>query len=670
MSPVNFSEYANINEEQRKVIESDAGAILVVAGPGTGKTHTLTYRIAHQILRKGISADTILALTFTNKAAEEMRSRLIGILGNTCQMPFIATFHGLCLTLLRELNPGNAFSVIDEEEQSELIAEAAVRAARSGIQVTQKTNMLQTWIMRAKQNVLSPDEASRANLNAPEDEGLAAVYRVYQQLLESQQVYDYEELIYRVVMRLESDPVFCRLCRERFLHVFVDEYQDLNHGQYRLIRAFMPTNAIGRQLGVIGDPDQSIYGFRGSDCAYFHRFVEDYPGSAVLALTRNYRSSDTILSASYQVINTDRTEQARVYSTIEGFKSISVLELPNEHAEAETIARIVENMIGGTGFHSIDTGRVQEACPSRALSYSDFAVLTRTNDQIRLISDRFNQAGIPCQTVARRHACKHEGLSQLLALLKVTAGIGSYADFERIAGIVTPHISKKVVKTFQEWCLTNRFSIKEGLATGTRFPIPGLARHQQLKLTEFARRISGIRNETASMDAGQKLVYLSRHPFIFPLIDNEESQESLNRLAAMADSGVDDVVFLERLALKRDADFYHPRAEKVALMTIHAVKGLEFTIVFVAGCEDDLIPFRRFKTDTPDLAEERRLFYVAMTRAKERLYLTYAKRRRIFGKMLRREPSPFLENIEDRLKKNERFGGRFKKKKPDQLQLF
>ncbi len=665
-----FRENARINEEQRRVVECEAGAVLVVAGPGTGKTHTLTARIARQISGMGISADSVLAITFTNRAAEEMRSRLIGILGKTRNLPVIATFHGLCLMLLRELHAGRVFGIIDEDEQGELIAEAAVRVARSGVPITQDRHSIIAWIMRAKQNVVSPDEASRISLTETKEGALAEVYRLYQQMLESQQVFDYEELIYQVVQRLEGDAAFCRLCRERFRHVYVDEYQDLNHGQYRLIRALMPTPAAGRHLCVIGDPDQSIYGFRGSDCAYFHRFVEDYPGAVVLPLTRNYRSSDTILSASYQVISRDKSERTRVYSTIEGLKTISVIESRNEHAEAEAISRIIENMIGGSGFHSIDTGRVQEAYPSAGLGYADFAVLTRTNDQIRLIAEIFKQRGIPCQPASRRNVCRLENISQLLALYRIISATGSYADFEKIAGKVASRLGKKVVEAFREWCLRKRFSLKDGLAGAARFPIPGLVRHQQSKLNEFARCIAVIMDETAHMDAGRKLFHLSRNPHFFTWSDDEESQEALNQLANMADSGESAVAFLERLALQRDPDFYHPRAERVAVMTMHAAKGLEFATTFVAGCEDDLIPFRSPDRDVADLQEERRLFYVAMTRAKERLYFTYAKRRRIFGKTLKRERSPFIKDIEERLIKNDNWADKLKKKQADQLQLF
>ncbi|MCK7512508.1 MAG: ATP-dependent helicase [Desulfobacterales bacterium] len=220
-----------------------------------------------------------------------------------------------------------------------------------------------------------PEDLPESASHVPEEQCVAAVYRAYRQLLESQRLLDFEDLIFKVARRLEEVPEFARSCRNRFQHVFVDEYQDLNHGQYRIIRSLVPAGSGGNSLCVIGDPDQSIYGFRGSDSLYFRRFLEDYPGAAVLHLTHNYRSTRAILSASFQVINRDGLERSRTYSGIDGVKTITVLELANEHAEAESIARVIDGLVGGTGFHSIDTGRVTEAHPPQARGYSDFADL-------------------------------------------------------------------------------------------------------------------------------------------------------------------------------------------------------------------------------------------------------------------------------------------------------
>jgi superfamily I DNA/RNA helicase len=534
-----------------------------------------------------------------------------------------------------------------------------------------KPQAIQGRIMRAKQNILSPADLVAAHAADPAIHSVGAVYRAYQQLMDSQRLLDYEDLILQTVRRLETDAAFQTACRARFRHVFVDEYQDVNNGQYRIIRALVPPEAPERNLCVIGDPDQSIYGFRGSDPAYFRNFGADYPDAGRSVLSRNYRSTDSILSASFQVIRRDGAERARTYSGIEGVKTISMLELSNEHHEAEAITRIIDGLVGGTGFHALDTGRVRDANLSHALSYTDFAVLARTHAQLRLMADVFGKAGIPFQMVSRKDTLKQAGMVELVSLLKIVAGVGGYADVDRAAPIVVPAVNRKIIATFKAWCFKNRLPLKDGLAAAVRFPVPGLSRTQQLKLTEFASSVFSLADETAPMDARGKLAYLSRQPGLAPFFETEDSTAALDRLAGMsAASGTDTVGFLAAIALHTDTDAFHPRAEKVALMSMHAAKGLEFSVVFIVGCEDGLIPYRRAADECSDVEEERRLFYVAMTRARQRLYLSCAKRRRVFGKAEARAVSPFVRDIEERLRKDETPRPGRKKKKDDQLQLF
>jgi uncharacterized protein (TIGR00375 family) len=668
--------FDQLNADQLRSLEYQGARLLIVAGPGTGKTHTLTCRIAHQISEKGVSGGSVLAVTFTNKAADEMCLRLRALLGEGQALPLIATFHGLCLYLLRESNPELQFGIIDEDEQAGLIKAAAGLTAQGGVAVPLAVPRLLGRIMRAKQNLLSPDELAASVESASEEQPVVAVYRRYQQLLESQQLLDFEDLIFKVARRLESDAEFRSSCRRRFRHVYVDEYQDLNHGQYRIIRNLVPTGSSENGLCVIGDPDQSIYGFRGSDSSYFRRFVEDYPDAAVLHLTRNYRSTHAILSASFQVINRDGAKRSRTYSSIDGVRTITILELANEHAEAESIARTIEDLVGGTGFHAIDTGRVKEAYPPQALGYADFAVLARTGEQLRVIAEGFKTSGIPYQAVNRRQTFKENGVAELLSLLRVLHACGRYEDVDRIAAVLAPDLERTVVAAFKEWCLKNQLCLKDGFSAAARFPIPGLGRKQQLRLNELIGRLSAMARETSALTPKECLVQLAGDPAMSAWFAEEKSREALNRLVSMpAVSDENDKGFINRCALYTDTDFYHPRAQKAALMTLHAAKGLEFPVVFITGCEDGLIPYRRPTEGgaldiNEDINEERRLFYVAMTRAKERLYLTWAKRRRKFGKTETRAPSPFIKDIEKGLLANESPAGKHRKKKPDQLQLF
>lgn len=670
-APNSFA-HATMSEEQRRIIEYNGRHLLIVAGPGTGKTQTLTWRIAHQILQKKISPGRMLAITFTNKAANEMRSRLKDIIGEERNLPLVTTFHAFCHKLLLEDHPANPFGIIDEDQQDALLMQAVFLVAESGIPGNTGLSALKAQIMFAKQNLLLPEELSEPNGDTPEKTYLIAVYRTYQQLLEIQGLMDFEDLIFKVARRLDYDNEFRMICQDRFQHIYVDEYQDLNRSQHRIIRNLVSSAAGKNTLCVIGDPDQSIYGFRGSDSVYFSYFSNDYPDSAVLHLTRNYRSTNSILSASFQVINQDDRVRIKTYSTIEGVKTICIIEVQNEHFEAEAIAQTIERLIGGTGFHSLDTGQVTQAYSQDGLGYSDFAVLARTGQQLKYIADEFKTDGIPFQLNSRHDAFSEKGVMELLSAFKILSLCGSLEDFKISAALLAPTLNKKVLATFRDWCLKKRLSLKDGLVAAARFPIPGLNRNQQLDLTAFIGRLSALERETASLKEKDRLLYLINHPLLSECMSAEKTRETINRIVEMVgDSGNDDRGVLNQIVLCTDTDLYHPRAEKVALMTMHAAKGLEFEVVFIVGCEDELIPYRRSsENDSVDREEERRLFYVAMTRAKKRLYLTWAGRRRVFGKTLNRKKSPFMNQIEARFLHYQLPQGSSRRKKPDQLQLF
>jgi superfamily I DNA/RNA helicase len=279
----------------------------------------------------------------------------------------------------------------------------------------------------------------------------AEVYHSYQNLLSIQGLNDYEDLIFKVVQLLETNKEACKKYRNQYQHVFVDEYQDLNHGQYRIVQALAPPKSSNRNLCVIGDPDQSIYGFRGSDAGYFTRFVDDYPETDVIELSRNYRSTATIVDASFQVIRDHRlyATNTRTYSQMDGDKTISILELTSGKAEALAIARIIAQLVGGTGFHSIDTGQVADANLVSARSYADFAVLARTNHQFKIIGDVFEQDGIPFQIASRQNSLKSWGLAELISLLSLVEGYGSDIDLDNCLALFSAGLNKKSAVHFK-----------------------------------------------------------------------------------------------------------------------------------------------------------------------------------------------------------------------------
>ena len=663
--------FDGLNPEQRRAVEHPAGPLLIVAGPGTGKTLTLTHRIAYLIRHQGVSYQNILAVTFTNKAAEEMHLRLQRLLGDASQIPLVTTFHALCFKILNDLDPQRSETVIDEDDRKYMIAEVLRYLKQKGSPISLKPREILDRIISAKQQILGPDEIIQHQTVEVQDDLFADVYRTYQQLLAIQGLNDYEDLIYKVVRLFETHPDICKRYRNVFQHLFVDEYQDLNQGQYRIIRSLAPPQNVSRDLCVIGDPDQSIYGFRGSDLKYFKKFVKDYPYAEVIRLRRNYRSTGTILDASYQVIKTQHSEpsEVRTHSQIDGVKTISIVELANEKAEAETIARIIEKQVGGTGFHSIDTGTIDDANLASARSYSDFAVLYRINDQHRVIADVFEKSGIPCQIASRENKLNQKGLPETLSFLKLVSGCAGYGDHEKVIRLSLPTFGKKAMSDFKHWCYRKQFSLADGLKQAKRFPIPGLKPTIQQMLNDFSDHLKEIQTKVGSMSVEQKLLYLTQLSNWAALFQNNvASREALDNLVAFSRRfGSNTTEFLTNIALHTDTDAYVSRAEKVSLMTLHAAKGLEFPVVFISGCEQDYLPFHRSADDVADIQEERRLFYVAMTRAMQRLYLTCATKRRVYGRVEPRSMSPFVADIEARLKKVENH--RKIKKKTDQKQL-
>jgi len=675
-----------LNKDQQKAVLQKNGPLMIIAGPGTGKTRTLTHRIAHLIKEKKALPENILALTFTNKAAMEMKERLKVLLKSKKTFPLIATFHSLCFKILQEQDNIPKLSVIDDDERRALILEAIKKIKKKGLKIDEKPKVLLDKIVSAKQQIFGPEDNIKDKTWEKSGEAFTLFYRAYQDLLSTQNLCDFEDLICLTVKLFENDIGIIKTYSDKFKFVYVDEYQDINYGQYRIIKALAPPDNPNSNLCVIGDPDQSIYGFRGSDIRYFSRFTKEYNHTKIISLTKNYRSSKTILEASHQIIKNrgdfDSIEEAkrleipgefsrRVYSEIKGVKKISILELLTEKAEAESISLAIEEMIGGTGHHSIDTGRVKDSYTVKEKGFSDFAVLFRTKSQSRIIADIFNKRGIPVQEVSKDKIFNNKCIKQMISLLKIIDGVGSYIDVEKINKIINPGISGQTVDIFKIWAENNKFSLKKAMTTAGRFPLPEMSRQRQINFNTFINTVSKLKKEMNNMTVEKKLLYISENTKLKKDLKNRsESKEAFDKLVDNSKThGKNTTEFFTSIALQTDTDSYYPEAEKVSLMTMHAAKGLEFPVVFITGCEKGYIPFERGEDKQTDINEERRLFYVAMTRAKERLYLTRAKKRRIFGKTVSRDLSPFVEDIEKQLRTHEAPVPK-KKKKHVQLELF
>ncbi len=576
-----------LDAEQARVVEHVAGPLLVLAGPGTGKTRVIAHRIARLVRTGTVSARAITAITFTRRAAAELGERIRSLLGAAADPIQITTFHALGLGLLREFSEqaGLApdFIVLDEEERSAAIeaaistadAETASERTPGKAAGTRSLGKIAAAIGWAKAHLTEPDCV------APE---LRPIFIAYQRQLEARAALDFDDLVARAVRLLAACPEARAAVEERCRYLFVDEYQDINAAQEELLRWLAPPSA-ETNLCAVGDPDQAIYGFRGSDPSYIARFSERYPASVTIALRVNYRCPATVVRAATRVIE---RSPGRASRPLEPFAECSTpIErfcFSSEAEEAEFIAREIERAVGGTSLYSLDAGRADAALDS-PLSFHEVAVLFRLSALGEALGKALDHAGIPYQRVGDDALHARPRMPELVARLRALVDGGSFADGHREDAELAAEIGRS-------------------------------------EIADLVLRLADRKVDPELCAAAELLATLAV-PF-----------------------GRDGNAFLTELPLLREAD----RAlepQKVALLTLHAAKGLEFPLVFVTGCEDGVLPCRlpgRLAEDV-DVEEERRLLYVGMTRARRRLVLTSARRRTLYGRAAENAESPFLEGL-------------------------
>lgn len=656
-----------LNDDQQQAVCHSPGHMMIVAGPGTGKTRTLTHKIAH-IIEDGTAINRLLAVTFTNKAAMEMKARLESILGPNRPLPFVGTFHGLGFRILSASTPDGSLSVVDEEVRRLMIKDIL---AFNDLSRSIRVDDLMRWVVGAKQNLWSCTEVQGGICPPDQVDDFINCYQDYENLLTIQNIVDFEDLIFKSVRLLEENAGACPLCPEGFTHIFIDEYQDINAGQYRLVRLLAGEHA---GVCIIGDPDQSIYGFRGSESSCFKWFLRDFPDSQTIFLRKNYRSVQTILDVSAQVIRSnpeslETGHRRAVYSDLSGDQSIRIMQSKSERAEAVAIGKTIEQMVGGSGFFAIDSGAVDQYAKGPSLSFADFAVLVRTRGQIHPIVDTLEKAGIPCQVVDRKTVLDHQGIKKLIALVKLIHGGGGFDDLQTAVPLLTPSVSAKTMQRLKWWAYEKRLSLGETLVHVRRLPIPRITLAQQQQLFDFVRGLSDMQKALEGLSVPQIIDTLVAKTGLDQTFANDRGFENGYRQLRQISNrnSTDPQGFLATIALCKDTDTYHHQVEKVSLMTMHAAKGLEFPVVFIAGCEDQYIPYHAPKRPA-DIEEERRLFYVALTRAKRHLFLTTADVRRINGQKQKRALSPFVKEIENRYKQFSQPEGK-RKAKPAQEQL-
>ena len=648
-----------LNEDQQKAVTHRAGHLLIVAGPGTGKTHTLTHRMAY-LAHSETTPRGMLAVTFTNKAAGELKARLENLLDGRSHDVMVGTFHGICLVLMRQWSRRASIpfslNVATPDEQERLAR--AQWPLDSSAQRRRKLEEVARW------------KASGRSGEIPE------AVSAYTRLLRRHGLLDFDDIILETAKLLRSDERFRQSVHDRFHYVFVDEYQDINPAQHVLLKILVEG---GARITAIGDPDQSIYGFRGADTRRFHSFEDDFPGARVRYLRENYRSAAALLDASSQVMRASGDAAAPPLVAALYLQGCLVIrETPSDRAEAEYVVHQIERMVGGTSHFSQDSGRLDGgADPGEERSFGDIAVLYRMNSQQSVLVEAFERSGIPFQVAGDTSLINRPGVQEIVTLLQLGDGQSvTTGSALRCLSSTIDGLGDRTVELIEDrWKQRTQVTIDH---------VRALMDHPRLLMKRSRNGVEALMSvlKTVNSDlekktADQVLKNLA-HTSIWDKLKwrYPKANESLRELTRYARIETDMAVLLDKMLLSQDYDPYAQAAEHVHLMTLHASKGLEFPVVFVVGCEDGLVPLRHGGVAS-DVEEERRLFYVAMTRARERLYLVRSSKRMLFGETRPTRPSPFLTDIEEQLKQYDRPSGpdksqrrRAKSKTSNQLSLF
>jgi len=625
---------AGLNEQQRQAVLHPGGPLLVLAGAGSGKTRVIVHRIIHLLLERSVAPDRLVAVTFTNKAATEMRERVETMLHGRALGSWIGTFHAMCLRILRRdgarigIDPG--FLVYDTDDRVGLIKQ--ILRTDEGAEETGSPRSVLSRISRAKNALEAPDDLARRAFG-PDQRRLVTLYREYEAALARVHALDFDDLLLRSLELFERDPELARRYAERCEHLLVDEYQDTNRPQYRLIRHL---SAVHRNVCVVGDEDQSIYRFRGAEIRNILDFERDHPGARTIRLERNYRSTARILEAAGAII--ERNEQRkgkRLWTENPPGEVIELCRAADDRSEAGWVAR-----------------RVQELDPGYALE--QVAVLYRTNAQSRQFEEAFRREGIPHQIVGSVRFYERREVKDLLAYLRLAVNRADDLAFRRAVNTPPRGIGATSLATIEDVVVTHGISRMDA---AERVLDRGLlGSRAAASLREFLDLIGDLERRAAEDEVAGLVEHVVRavdYEAYLRRIYAGQAADRMDNVRALVSATVEYIEegerttlrgFLDRLALVADADDVGARPG-VTLMTIHCAKGLEYPVVFLVGLEEGLFPHAMSTRQVDDIEEERRLCYVALTRAKERLFLSHARFRRTQGVSMRSEPSRFLDEI-------------------------
>jgi len=626
-----------LNNVQRAAVEHTDGPCLIFAGAGSGKTRVLTHRIAYLLDTKQVSPHHILAVTFTNKAAREMRERLERMIGSAARDLWVGTFHAMCVRMLRRdgkaIGISNNFAIMDDTDQKQIVREILHDLDIDERQITPGAALGE--ISKAKNNLWSPDQYEEKNTSFIA-ERYANVYREYDRRLRESNGLDFDDLIGRAVELLETDEDTREYYQSRFRYVLVDEYQDVNYAQYRLVALLA---AASKNITVVGDDDQSIYSWRGSDYRMILRFEEDFPGTKIFKLEENYRSTQTILSAANELVanNPTRSNKKLFTKRAEG-EPITAYQAESERAEVRYVMEKVKE-------------HVREGA-----AYRDFIVLYRTNAQSRYFEEGFLAEGIPYRVVGGVGFYARSEIKDILSYLRYIVNRADAVAFRRIVNVPRRSIGQQTLTSLVE--AANAAGMSVGEAVFDSNLLKRAVPKKQRELERFAELIADLREKSQTYSIPDLLVAVMEESGYLRELQADDTTEgrtkveNLQELVSVArefianpenDSSLEE--FLANIALVSDLDELKPDASFVTLMTMHAAKGLEFPIVFLTGLEEGVFPHSRALTDETELEEERRLAYVGVTRAMDRLYLSFAARRTLYGNTFSHPKSRFIDEM-------------------------
>ncbi|MEX2949241.1 DNA helicase PcrA [Staphylococcus warneri] len=632
----------NMNAEQSEAVRTTEGPLLIMAGAGSGKTRVLTHRIAYLLDEKDVSPYNILAITFTNKAAKEMKARVEQLVGEEAQVIWMSTFHSMCVRILRRdadrIGIERNFTIIDPTDQKSVIKDVLKNENIDSKRF--EPRMFIGAISNLKNELKTPEDAQK-EANDYHSQMVATVYKGYQRQLSRNEALDFDDLIMTTINLFERVPEALEYYQNKFQYIHVDEYQDTNKAQYTLIKLL--ANKF-KNLCVVGDSDQSIYGWRGADIQNILSFEEDYPDAKTIFLEQNYRSTKTILNAANEVIknNTERKPKG-LWTANTGGDKINYYEATTERDEAEYVVReIMKHQRNGK-------------------KYSDMAILYRTNAQSRVLEETFMKSNIPYTMVGGQKFYDRKEIKDLLSYLRVIANSNDDISLQRIINVPKRGVGPSSVEKIQTYAVQNNISMFDALG---EVDFIGLSKKVTQECIAFYEMIQNLIKEQEFLEISEIVEEVLVKSGYRDMLDKEQTLESRSRLENLDEfisvpkdyeenTPLEEqslINFLTDLSLVADIDEADTESG-VTLMTMHSAKGLEFPIVFIMGMEESLFPhIRAIKSDDDhEMEEERRICYVAITRAEETLYITNATTRMLFGRSQSNMPSRFLKEIPEDL---------------------